>query len=156
MIGVVALALLLSRRRDGLRWGVALGAIAALAWVAADAAGYGYGLGFAGGAQATRDAIADGGTLPFQLFLAAGVVVGSAAVVRARPRVPGPGRAAGALAGGALMGVGATAAKACNIGHGVTGLGLLSLGSVDAVMAMAAGVVATTATMRARRRARHP
>jgi len=46
------------------------------------------------------------------------------------------------------MGVGATTAKACNIGHGVTGLGLLSLGSLVAVGAMAAAVIATSAVLR--------
>ncbi len=147
VIGIVALVALCARRRDGLGWGVALAAIAALAWVAADAAGYGYGLGFAGGAQATRDAIADGGPLPFQLFLGLGVVVGSAAFMRRRPRLPGPGRAGGALVGGVLMGAGATAAKACNIGHGVTGLGLLSLGSVVAIAAMATGVATASALL---------
>ena len=46
------------------------------------------------------------------------------------------------------MGVGATTAKACNIGHRVTGLGLLSLGSLVAVGAMAAAVIATSAVLR--------
>ncbi len=147
LAGGAVLALVLARGRAGVGWGLALGAVAALAWVAADVAGYGYGLGFAGGAQATRDAIADGGQLPFQLFLGGGVVVGSAAVVHRRPRLPGAGRALGALAGGALMGAGATAAKACNIGHGVAGLSLLSLGSVVAIAAMAAGVAATSALL---------
>ena len=39
-------------------------------WVAADAAGYGYGLGFVGAAEGTRTAIEAGGALPFQLWLA--------------------------------------------------------------------------------------
>ena len=95
--------------------------------MAADLPGYGYGLGLAGGAEATRQAIVSGGPLPFQLFLALGVVAGSAAAIRRPLRLPGIPRAGGAFAGGMLMGVGATTAKACNIGHGVTGLGLLSL-----------------------------
>lgn len=148
VLGALVLAVLLRRRRDGLGFGLALAAVAALAWVAADFADYGYGLGFAGGAEATRAALAGGGPLPFQLFLALGVVVGSAAAVRRPLRLPGSSRAGGAFGGGALMGVGATAAKACNIGHGVTGLGLLSLGSLVAMGAMAAGVVATSAVLR--------
>jgi uncharacterized membrane protein YedE/YeeE len=144
----VALALLVGRRRDGLAFGLALAGVAALAWVAADLADYGYGLGFAGGAEATRQAIASGGPLPFQLFLALGVVAGSAVAVRRPMRLPGVSRAGGAFAGGVLMGVGATTAKACNIGHGVTGLGLLSLGSLVAVGAMAAAVIATSAVLR--------
>ena len=116
--------------------------------MAADLPGYGYGLGLAGGAEATRQAIVSGGPLPFQLFLALGVVAGSAAAIRRPLRLPGIPRAGGAFARGMLMGVGATTAKACNIGHGVTGLGLLSLGSLVAVGAMAAGVIATSEVLR--------
>ncbi len=75
-VGVAALVLLLRRRRDGLIPGVALGLVAAAAWIAADAAGYGYGLGFVGAAEGTRRALDTGGQLPFQLWLALGVVAG--------------------------------------------------------------------------------
>ena len=44
VLGVVALAVMLSRGRSGLIPGLALGVVAAGAWIAADAAGYGYGL----------------------------------------------------------------------------------------------------------------
>jgi uncharacterized membrane protein YedE/YeeE len=146
-IGIAALAML-ARRRDDLRLGLALGAVAALAWVAADIAEYGYGLGFVGAAERTRDALSEGGALPFQLFLAAGVLAGGALVARRPPRTPTAGRGIVALAGGMLMGLGANAAHGCNIGHGVTGLGLLSLGSLVAVAAMAIGAVGATSMMR--------
>ena len=148
IVGVAALALLLRRRRDGLWLGVALGVVASLAWVAAEIADYGYGLGFVGAAEGTRDAIETGGELPFQLFLAIGVVVGGALVARRPPRSPSAARAAGALLGGALMGVGANAAHGCNIGHGVTGLGLLSVGSLVAIAAMAVGAMVTARIVR--------
>ena len=91
VLGAAALAVLLARRRDGLAPGLALGAVAAATWVAADAAGYGYGLGFVGAAEGTR-------------------------------------------AGGSV-------AHGCNIGHGLTGLPLLSLGSLLATASMAAGAL---------------
>lgn len=143
LIGIVALALLLRGRRDAPWLGVALGVVAALAWVSADIADYGYGLGFVGAAEGTRDAIESGGALPFQLFLAIGVLAGGALVARGALRLPTVGRGTGALAGGVLMGLGANAAHGCNIGHGVTGLGLLSVGSLVAILAMAGGAVLT-------------
>jgi hypothetical protein len=141
-LGVTALALLV-RRRDGLALGVALGVVASLAWVAADFAGYGYGLGFVGGAEGTRQAIASGSAVPFQLSLALGVLAGGAAVVRGPLRTPDPARAGRAVAGGVLMGLGGNAAHGCNIGHGLTGMALLSIGSLLAVVSMAAGALVT-------------
>ena len=143
VLGVAALAALLARSRRGVLAGLALGVVAALAWVAADAAGYGYGLGFVGAAEGTRAAIEAGTALPFQLWLAAGVVAGGALGARRRLRLPGPGRAARAAAGGLLMGVGGNLAHGCNIGHGLTGLPLLSFGSLLATACMAAGALAT-------------
>ena len=152
LIGVALAAALLRRRREGLAIAVGLGLVAALAWVAADVADYGYGLGFVGAASGTRDAIETGAALPFQLYLALGVIAGGALALRGRLRFPGAARAAGALGGGVLMGLGANAAHGCNIGHGVTGLALLSLGSLLAIAAMAAGAlpVARLVSRRAR------
>jgi uncharacterized protein len=142
-LGAAALALLWRRSRVGLGAGVGLGLVAGLAWIAADASGYGYGLGFTGGAEGTRAALASGGELPFQLFLAAGVVLGAALVIRGPIRMPDGARTARALAGGVAMGVGANLAHGCNIGHGVTGLALLSVGSLLALAAMIAGALLT-------------
>ena len=143
VLGVVVLAALLARRRAGLVAGVALGAVAAAAWVAADAADYGYGLGFVGAAEGTRAALAAGGTLPFQLWLALGVIAGGALVSAHHLRVPDAARTARAAAGGLLMGAGGSVAHGCNIGHGLTGVPLLSLGSLLATACMAAGALAT-------------
>jgi uncharacterized protein len=162
VIGVLALALLLRRRPAGViaRWrpwrprglmpGVALGAVAAATWVAADWAGYGYGLGFVGAAEGTRDAIETGGQLPFQLFLAIGVAGGAALAVRRRLRVPDAARATRAFAGGLLMGAAGSVAHGCNIGHGVTGVPLLSFGSLLATACMAAGALLTWRLLLAR------
>jgi uncharacterized membrane protein YedE/YeeE len=148
VIGAVALVALLRRRRDGLLAGLALGVVAAAAWIAADAAGYGYGLGFVGAAEGTRAAIEAGRQLPFQLWLAAGVLLGGAVAGRRRLRLPDTARAARAAAGGVLMGIGGSLAHGCNIGHGLTGLPLLSLGSALAITCMALGAVATVRAMR--------
>jgi uncharacterized protein len=142
-VGVVALVLILRSGWRGTLRGIALGFVAAAAWFAADAAGYGYGLGFVGAADGTRRALAAGTELPFTLFLAIGVVAGAALSGRRRLRVPDTARAARALAGGLLMGVGGSVAHGCNIGHGLTGIPLLSLGSLLATLSMAAGALLT-------------
>jgi uncharacterized membrane protein YedE/YeeE len=143
VLGVAALAALLTRRRDGLLAGLALGVVAAATWIAADAAGYGYGLGFVGAADGTRLAVEAGSALPFQLWLALGVIAGGAALGERRLRIPDAARSARAVAGGLLMGAGGSLAHGCNIGHGLTGLPLLSLGSLLAVASMAAGALLT-------------
>jgi hypothetical protein len=146
LLGAALLAWLLRRGPRGLVAGVALGAVAALAWVTADSAGYGYGLGFVGAADGTRLALERGGTLPYTLWLAAGVAAGGALAGSRRLRMPGGARAARALAGGLLMGAGGTIAVGCNIGHGLTGIPLLSLGSLLATTAMVAGALAVART----------
>jgi uncharacterized protein len=143
VLGFLALALLL--RRGGFAFGIPLGLVGAAAWIAADWAGYGYGLGFVGAADNVRDSIDAGdlGVLSFQAFLAAGVILGGALALRGPLRLPDGARAARAVAGGLLMGLGGNIAHGCNIGHGFTGISLLSLGSLLATAAMAAGAVAT-------------
>jgi uncharacterized membrane protein YedE/YeeE len=151
VLGVAALAALLARRRDGLVAGVALGVVAAATWIAADAAGYGYGLGFVGAAEGMRVALESGSALPFQLWLALGVIAGGAALGEHRLRLPDGARSARAVTGGLLMGAGGSLAHGCNIGHGVTGLPLLSLGSLLAIASMAAGALLTWRLLLAQR-----
>ena len=90
VLGIAAFAALLTRGRGGLIAGLALGVVAAGAWVAADAAGYGYGLGFVGAADGTRSALETGSALPFQLWLALGVITGGAALAHAASASPTP------------------------------------------------------------------
>lgn len=97
-LGTLGLAVLLARDRDGAATGLPLAAVAALAWVAADLAGYGYGLGFVGAAEGTRTAIGEGEQLPFQPLLAIGVVAGAALAGPRRLVAPDRARALGALA----------------------------------------------------------
>ena len=60
-------------------------------------------------------------------------------------RVPSAGRLLQNLAGGVLMGWGASLAGGCNIGHGITGISVLSIGSIWATAATLVGVWLTTA-----------
>ena len=152
VLGAVGLGLLARRGPRGLLPGLALGLVAAGAWIAADGAGYGYGLGFVGAAEGTRRALATGGALPYVLWLAIGVVLGGAVTGPRRLRVPDATRAARAAAGGLAMGVGGTLAHGCNIGNGLTGIPLLSLGSMLATAAMAAGALLDLAARRLPRR----
>ena len=57
-------------------------------------------------------AIETGGALPFQLWLALGVIAGGAALGERRLRIPDAARAARAAAGGLLMGAGGTSPTA--------------------------------------------
>jgi uncharacterized protein len=145
VIGALAFVLLLRRRGGGLGFGIAIGLIGAAAWIAADWAGYGYGLGFTGAADNVRDALAAGDfdRLSFQAFLAFGVIAGAALAVRGPIRLPDGARTLRGVVGGVLMGIGANVAHGCNIGHGLTGIPLLSLGSMLATALMAVGAVLT-------------
>jgi hypothetical protein len=145
LVGAVALALLLrGGRRAGLGLGLALGALSALAWAAGDRVGAGYGLGFTGTAANVGASLlaGDPSLLRWPAFLALGVIGGAALATRGPVRRPDARRVARALAGGVLMGVGASTAHGCNIGLGLAGVPTLSLGSMLAVAFMAVGAVA--------------
>ena len=143
--GVLLLALILGWTGGGLREGLALGAVSAFAWVAAGWADYGYGLGFVGAPTNARGAIESGdiGALSFEFYLALGVIAGAAVAIRGPLRMPDRARASRALGGGVLMGIGGTLAHGCNIGNGLTGVPLLSVGSLLAIAAMAVGAALT-------------
>ncbi len=144
VLGIAALVALFARRRDGLVLGLALGALSALAWVLAGAVGASYGLGFAGTATGVRGALAGGdlSAMPWSLWLAIGVIAGAAVIARGPIRRPNGPRLARAVAGGLLMGAGASMAHGCNIGLGLTGIPTLSIGSMLAVACMAVAALA--------------
>lgn len=145
LLGAGTLVMLLRRDHSGAAIGLGVGAVGALAWLAGEITGYGYGLGFAGTAGNVRDALAAGrlDEISLPLFVAVGVIAGSAAVTRGPLRRPDAARTSRALAGGVLMGAGATVAHGCNIGHVLTGVPLLSLASLIAAGGMTIGALAT-------------
>lgn len=144
VLGAVLLALLLRRSRAGIRLGLGLGALSAIAWLAADLVGAGYGLGFTGTVENIRGSLAAGdpSLLTWPVFLALGVIGGGALAGRGPLRRPDAPRLARALGGGVLMGLGANIAHGCNIGLGLAGIPTLSLGSMLAVACMALGALA--------------
>ncbi len=143
VLGAGLLALLLRAGGSGVGAGLLLGVIGVLTWVLAGWADYGYGLGFVGAAENARIAIVDGGTLSFAVWLALGTVAGAAIATRGALRAPDAARSARAAAGGLAMGFGGSIAHGCNIGNGLTGIPLLSLGSILATAMMAVGVIVT-------------
>lgn len=114
-----------------------------VAWLAADWAGYGYGLGSWAPQRGLGRRSPAAASCYSSFFLAVGVLGGAALAGPRRLRRADAARSARALPGGLLMGPGGSIAHGCNIGHGLTGVPLLSLGSLLATTAMAAGALLT-------------
>jgi uncharacterized membrane protein YedE/YeeE len=140
LLGAGLLFFVLRRGTSQWRAGAVLGVIGVLTWLLAGWDDYGYGLGFVGAAENAEMAIFDGGTLSFAVFLAIGTVAGAAVAIRGPLRLPDGPRATRAAIGGLAMGIGGSMAHGCNIGNGLTGIPLLSLGSILATATMAVGV----------------
>lgn len=143
LLGAGLLFFVARRGSVGLRAGAVLGVVGIGTWVLAGWAGYGYGLGFVGAPENARVALLDGGTLSFAVWLAVGTVAGAAIASRGPLRMPDRPRSARAAIGGLAMGIGGSLAHGCNIGNGLTGIPLLSLGSLLATALMAVGVLVT-------------
>ncbi|AEG92472.1 Candidate membrane protein [Ramlibacter tataouinensis TTB310] len=97
--------------------------------------------------------------LSFGVVVALGVLAGSHASARWRgdfrwEMFSSPREFGAHVAGALLMGFGGVTALGCSIGNGVSGLALLSLGSVLAVLGLTAGTCAAL-WLQARRAARH-
>lgn len=127
-----------SYRSGGWPWqasGVALGVVGVAAWLGSAASGRDFGLSMTGPLR-TWFAPLFGAPLALDWgsLLIAGLLAGSflsAALHRElRWRVPKSGRLLQSMIGGGLMGVGAQVAGGCTIGHSLTGLSVLSLGSI--------------------------
>ncbi len=131
--------------------GVVVGILALAAWVVSSAHGRDFGLSFTQPAVGlTRWLIAgDGGGVSVATYMFVGVPVGAwlAAVIRkeAMWRIPDARTFVRQLGGGATMGLGASLAGGCNIGHGITGIATLSVGSIVATFSIMLGGWAMTA-----------
>ena len=133
----------------GWKWfptSLAIAAISILAWYFSSLQGRDYGLSFT---QPTISLVrwglfADGGGINWATFMVLGVVVGATiAAIADREfslRLPAPGRLVQQFCGGLLMGFGAAVAGGCNIGHGISGISVMSISSMFATVCTMAGV----------------
>jgi uncharacterized membrane protein YedE/YeeE len=144
---VILLGIWLSRHTGGSylggwdwrRAGLVLGAIGILAWLAAWPTGWHYGVGIVGATGPYVRALFEGPSvlnwgsfmvlsLPIGAFLAAWRI-GSL-----RWQVPNASSTLRMFTAGAVMGVSATIAGGCNIGHGFSGVPTLALSSLTATL----------------------
>ncbi len=139
--------------REGWGWhrtGLALGLVGIAAWVASEAAGRYYGMGITDSTGLLLLFVVDGDpqVLDWGIFFVLGIPAGAAVSAlfhrEIRLRAPGPGRLLQQLGGGLLMGVGATIAVGCNVGHGMTGVSVLAMSSIVSTAFVVLGVWAVT------------
>ncbi len=136
-----------SYRSGGWDWrgaGLALGAVGVVAWLSSTASGRSYGLSMTGPLRTWFDGafhgrlVVDWGTL-----LIVGLLLGSFLSALAhselRWRVPKSERLLQSGVGGLLMGFGAQLAGGCTIGHSLTGLSVLSVGSIASTASILLG-----------------
>jgi uncharacterized membrane protein YedE/YeeE len=132
------------------RTGLLIGVLALLAWVLSAIGGRDYGISF------TQPTVAlvrfvltgDASGISVASFIVVAVPVGAllAAIStkQAVLRLPEPGRMMRQVGGGLAMGVGAGIAGGCNIGHSVTGVSTLGIGSIAATLFIMLGCWAMT------------
>ncbi len=140
-----------SYRSGGWEWqaaGAALGVVGIAAWLASTASGRAYGLSMTGPLRSWFGFFFGGNpNIDWGSMLIVGLLLGafvSAAVNRElRWRVPKGERLLQSVVGGLLMGLGAQLAGGCTIGHSLTGLSVLSVGSVVSTAAILLGAWVT-------------
>jgi hypothetical protein len=115
--------------------GFTLGAIGIAAWLSSSSVGREFGLSMTGPIRTWFVLVLSGENyLDWGSVMIAGLIVGSFVAAWAhkelRWRAPRGSRMLQAGGGGIIMGVGAQIAGGCNIGHSMTGMSVLSLGSV--------------------------
>jgi uncharacterized membrane protein YedE/YeeE len=135
------------------RTGLWVGFAGALAWPASAAAGRSFGLAVVPGTTGLVSG-AVGHTLPaWDLWLVLGVLGGGWLAARRNGAValsaPRPDALVKRFAGGVGLGIGASIAAGCTVGHGLTGLALLAPSSFVVMGAIFAG--SALATLAARR-----
>jgi hypothetical protein len=124
---------------DWRRAGLVLGVIGVLAWVASWPTGWEYGVGIVGATGSFIQVLFDGvGVLNWGSFVVLSMPLG--AFIAAWPRkqfrwqVPNLPSMLRMTSAGAVMGIAATLAGGCNIGHGFSGLPTLALSSLTATV----------------------
>ena len=128
------------------RLGLAVGLFTSIAWLLALGGGANYTYGTSGIPSAVIAQLTEGGQDWVWWFAVGLVSVIPGAFLAAKTsgtlwvRGETTRRYAELAAGGLIMGIGAGIAGGCNLGHGLVGVPLLSMGSITTVAAMAAGV----------------
>jgi hypothetical protein len=133
---------------DWLRLGVVMGLFMSVAWLLARAGGSNYTFGTSGVPSGIFAAIAEPGSrdlaalwIPITLiFVIPGALIASKRAGTLWVRGETNRRYAQLAVGGFIMGVGAAIAGGCNLGHGMVGVSLLSLGSITSTGSIIAGV----------------
>lgn len=134
--------------QGGWNWrstGIAIGIIGSLAWVASWETGRRYGLGAIEGSMAISLLLTSGelSKINWAAFMLLGIPLGS--FISARNfgefmwRSPGPTRIVQTFSGGLMMGIGGVMAGGCTIGHGITGVSLLAMGSIVSLIFIVIG-----------------
>lgn len=127
--------------KKGWKWaptGIAIGILACFAYISSAATGRNYPLGITGGWRGFLLFLTTGDLtyLSWEPFLVIGVVFGAFIFAKIagefKLRAPKPGTLLIQLLGGLMMGAGAIIAMGCNIGHALSGVPMLSIGSIIA------------------------
>lgn len=125
--------------------GIAIGIIGSLAWLASWETGRRYGLSSIEGSSALLLLLTRGewSRINWAFFMLLGIPAGSFISARYLGefmwRVPAPKRLVQAFIGGGMMGIGGMIASGCTIGHGITGVSLLAVGSMVSLIFMILG-----------------
>jgi uncharacterized membrane protein YedE/YeeE len=124
---------------DWRRAGLVLGFIGALAWLVAWPTGWHYGVGIVGATGPFVQTLFEGpSVLNWGSFMVLSMPVGAFLAARRsgalRWQVPDAPSSLRMLTAGAVMGVSATLAGGCNIGHGFSGVPTLALSSLTATL----------------------
>lgn len=133
------------------RTGALVGVLALLAWVLSAMDGRDYGLSFTQPTVALARFIMTGDSSGISVasFIVLTVPVGAFVAAKAAGeavfRLPEPGRLVRQSGGGLAMGLGASIAGGCNIGHSITGVSTLGLGSIAATLFIMLGCWGMTA-----------
>ncbi|HEX7021260.1 MAG TPA: YeeE/YedE family protein [Trueperaceae bacterium] len=138
-------------RSGGWGWraaGTALGVIGIAAWLASSASGRDYGLSMTGPLRSWFENLVVGNVpLDWGSWLIVGLILGSflSALTHGelRWRIPKGERLLQSAVGGLLMGFGAQLAGGCTIGHSLTGLSVLSVGSIVSTISILLGAWGT-------------
>lgn len=151
IVGVVLLGVLLRAGPGTMgswswrRTGLLMGLVGAVAWPASSLFGRDFGLAVVPGTVGLLTAPFNG--VSWDVFLVLGVPVGAFVAARRDgpvkvERIAGAD-AARRFAGGLGLGVGASLAAGCTVGHGLTGVPLLAPGSILAIVSIFAGSTMT-------------